>query len=499
MNQDSAYNQLMAKKKEIRLLGTIQQTLYWDQVTTMPTKAATWRGDQSAFLSGLLHETSTSPEMKQLMADAENEKSNLPDLHPEKVNVAKLKRTMLREQRLDAKFVEKLSRCRINGYHAWEKAKKEKKFELFAGPLAELVELKLEAADRLGYETNPWDTLAQDFEWGVSSKELDRIFTPLQQELTKLVKQLDREPYDHCPKLVGGAYPIEKQKELTKQLVREFGFSEENGYIAESSHPFSITLGPDDFRITTRFMPNDLMSGFMATAHEIGHSLYERGLPKSPIGTPLAEAVSSGIHESQSLFWENRIARSQPFAEKWFSAFSKVFPEIFDGKTPAGFFEAINRVKPDFIRVEADEVTYSLHVIIRFEIEKALINDGLSVKELPELWNAKIKDYLGLEVQDIAKGCLQDVHWSEGLFGYFPSYALGHLMSAQFCETMEKDLGPINQMIASNQYPKILEWLNTNIHKKGNILDAPQLMQEITGEQLSEKAFISYLKKKFLD
>ncbi len=259
-----------------------------------------------------------------------------------------------------------------------------------------------------------------------------------------------------------------------------------------------MTIGPNDYRITTRYLPKDPMSSFFATIHEIGHSLYEQGLPVEYWGTPRGEAVSSGIHESQSLFWENRVGRSKAFTNYWYPQFKKNFPSQFKGASEDGFYHAVNKVAPSYTRVEVDEVCYSLHIILRYEIERDLINGKLEVADIPEIWNKKMIDYLAITPQNDVQGCLQDVHWSEGLFGYFPSYALGHLISAQFVEKMEQDIGSLEKLIESQRFDKVLSWLRVNIHTLGRSYEAPELIQKISGKSLSEKPFLDYLKKKYI-
>ena len=492
------YTNLMAYQKGISALRSVESVVYWDQATVMPNMAAGYRGEQMAELAKVVHARVTSAEYSDLLAAAEQEVAQASLDDPERVNVAKLKRSFEKQKLLPEDFVVKFSRARVAGSKAWESAKKEQNFNIFAEPLHRLVEMAKEKAAFFSGRRTPYDVLLEDFEYGTTSQDLDLVFNPLKSELIPLIKKFSALADIEAPRLGGREFDVRKQEKLTLELLGELGFAKEDGYIATSSHPFSCTLGPSDFRITTRYLKNELMSSFMATAHEVGHSLYERGLPKEHFGTPLGEAASAGVHESQSLFWENRVARSRPFLKSWLGKFQEAFPAAFEGADAESFYRAVNRVEPGFIRVEADEVTYSMHIIIRYEIEKSLINEGLQVSEIPEIWNEKYKDYLGISPGNVAEGCLQDVHWSEALFGYFPSYALGHLMSAQLTESMEKDLGSMDQLLLSGSYDKIRSWLQGSIHRLGNLKDAPDLILDISGQRLSEKPFLRYLNNKFV-
>ena len=493
----SYYNELVKHQKEISLLDSVNSVLFWDKTTVMPPAATEYRGEQMALLANLSHQRQTSSTYSDLLNKADEELAGLSETDVRRINVQKLKRDNERASRLPEEFVTEFSKAQVAGGAAWEKAKRAKDFSLFAEPLEKLVNLARKKAGYFDSSASVYDTLIQDFEWGTHKEDLDRIFPPLKKELIALVQRLSEAKVPQAPVLSGMDYDEAKQRVLTEKLFDELGFSKDNGAAAISSHPFSCTLGADDFRITTRFLNNELMSGFMATAHEIGHSLYERGLPSEHRGTPVGSAVSSGIHESQSLFWENRVGRSQAFLSRWFPTFKEQFPEAFAGGSESDFYHAVNKVTPSLIRVEADEVTYCLHIIIRYEIEKALLDENMEVGQLPEVWNQKYREYLGITPPDDGVGCLQDIHWAEGLFGYFPSYALGHLISAQFSENMEKDLGSVEALITGGEFRTVLGWLRRHIHNKGGVLDAPELIEEITGKPLSEEAFISYLRAKY--
>jgi carboxypeptidase Taq len=458
----------------------------------MPPAASSYRAEQNALLAKTKHEKSTSKQYEKALLDAFEEVVVLDDSHPNKIQVSRLKESFDKNKKISSDLVERLAKASVKGSACWEKAKEKRDSKLFLDELSNLVSLAKEKAESYGYEECAYDALISDFEPELKVKDFDALYNPLKVELSSMVKGLS----PRQTKLVNeGDYDLEAQRKLTTKLAQELGFDFENGAIAESSHPFSITMGNNDFRITTRYLKDDPFSSFYATAHEIGHSLYERGLTKELFGTPLGEAASAGVHESQSLFWENRVCRSPEFISNWYADIKNSFSQMNE-YSEKDLCQLINKVEPSFVRVEADETTYSLHIIIRYEIEKMLFSGEIEVLDVESVWNELYKKYLGLEVKDPRLGCLQDVHWSEGLFGYFPSYALGHILSAQFSEKMQADLGDLNPLIKNCEYEKILSWLGTNIHSKGQQYRAKGLIKNITGEDISSAAFVRYLNAK---
>ena len=488
----TAYDKLMELQLELKLWDTIQSISFWDQLTVMPKNSGEFRGEQNAILAKTRHKLITSSEYEDAVLKASEDAQNLPENNDSKIQVKRLKETFERSKKLSSDLVSRLAKASVAGSTAWEKSKLESNTAIFLNELENLVVLAKEKAEAYGYEKCPYDALIEDFEPEMTSEDFDTLYNPMKDELSQLVQEAkDAKGF----KEVSGVFPSPKQEKLSRELAQELGFSFDNGAIMTSSHPFSITMGSNDFRITTRYLEDEPFSGFYSTAHEVGHSLYERGLVKPLFGTPLGEAATAGVHESQSLFWENRVCRSPEFLENWHSNITSAF-EPFQSWSKSELCRTVNRVKPDFKRVEADESTYSLHIIIRYEIEKLLFAGQLEAHEVETAWNESYKKYLGLTVEDPKLGCLQDVHWSEGLFGYFPSYALGHILSAQFSETMDKDLGGLDKRIAEKDYASILSWLDKSVHSKGRKHHAKDLIKEISGENLSSSAFIKYLKKK---
>lgn len=489
------YENLAKNWREAHLLGSIGGVLSWDQQTGMPPLAAAFRGEQMGYVAQLAHHTLTSESYQKDLEQAREETEKLPPRDHRRRNVERAQRSLLREKQLPPALVNDLTSAATTGQTAWEEAKRRRDFALFEAPLQRILDLSREKARVLGFEKNPYDGLLPDFEWGVDSAQLDLLFRPLQTALTQLLNRANSSRSQPFASM-GKSFDPKKQEELGQLLARELGFHFDDGVLLTSVHPFSTTLGPRDFRITTRYVADDFLSSYSAVAHEVGHSLYERGLPKEWDGQPAGQAASAGIHESQSLFWEKRVAQSQAFLGQWLAKFQAAFPGQLDELEGNDLFRLANRVKSSLIRVDADEVTYCLHIIIRYELEKALINDGLKVSEIPELWNQKYRHYLGIEPKHAGEGCLQDVHWSCGAFGYFPSYALGHLFSAQMSEAMEADLGPLDAVIEAKNLAGIRQWLGAKVHSRGALYDSMDLIQDVTGRPLSIEPFVAYLNRK---
>lgn len=489
------YPKLLETWHRVHLYQSSAAVLGWDQQCAMPQEAAAFRGEQIGFLSQLAHEAMVSPSYETALLRAADELAGCDPLDPRRRNVERALRSLKREKSLSPELVNQWSQATVVGQSAWEEAKRKRDFSIFKPALAHIVALSRQKAELFGYEKTPYDALLPDFEWGFDSQSLDAIFLPLQKELSALLRSCQERRDVRFPELGSGFDPVQ-QEVLGRELAAQLGFSFDDGVLLTSAHPFSTTLGPRDFRITTRYAENDFFSSFSAVAHEVGHSLYERGLPAELLGQPVGSAASAGIHESQSLFWEKRIAQSRPFLKAWAEKFKRAFPTQLAELDGEQLYRLANRVRPSFIRVDADEVSYSLHIIIRYELEKALINDNLPLDELPRLWDEKYEAYLGIRPRHLAEGCLQDVHWSCGAFGYFPSYALGHLFSAQFAEKMDRDLGSLEGRIEAHDFSSIRQWLGREVHSRGATFDSNELMRTITGRELSIEPFIRYLRQK---
>ncbi len=505
----NAWKKLGDYLRETQLLGTIQSTLYWDQNTSMPKAAAPWRGEQLSLLAKVLHARQSSEQFELLLQEAKLEfkkECQTNDLNHKHVleksrNIELLEKDLNRQKNLDPELIAQLAIAKAQGYQSWQEAKNKGDFLSFAPALRTLIALRQEEACQLSEPRTCWETLAQPYEPDLSIKRIRELFEPLRKCLPELVQNIKSLKRNNLP---NWDLDDNSQNELCNLLLKQWSRDSNNTHIAKSPHPFSITLGPNDFRITTRIVRGQPLSCFLATAHEWGHSLYEQGLPSQShqwFAWPLGQATSMGLHESQSLFWENRIARSFAFSEKFWKEFVKVGAPL---NSPIELWRAMNPLMPGLNRVESDELTYGLHILIRTDLEIALLEEGLEVNDLPKEWNQRYKDLLGISPENDRQGCLQDVHWSEGAFGYFPSYLLGHLISAQLTETMSNDISidnlksvnPIDECIRQGKESVLISWLRSNVHTHGRQLNAEQLVELVTGRKLSSNSFLNYLTKK---
>ena len=497
---ETQWDKLGAYLKETQILGSIQSTLYWDQNTGMPKKGASWRSDQLTYIAKILHKRNSSEEFLDLIKAAENElnsyletSSNLQIIQSKKRNIELLITEFNRQNNLDPKLVECLARSKSKGYESWQEAKKKSDFKIFLPFFEDLIKLRIEEANQISDKHTPWETLAQPFEPDLTLEWLNNIFMPLKETIPSLLSDLKKSEKYHWD------LNPESQQNLCSKLLDEFGRDKDLVVVAKSPHPFSITLGPDDYRITTRIVKGEPFSSFLATAHEWGHSVYEQGLPSQShqwFAWPLGQATSMGVHESQSLFWENRIVKSKSFSKRFFKYFVS---EGCSLNNHSELWKSINHMQAGFNRVEADELTYGLHILIRTELEIDLIQGDLEAKDVPSEWNKRYEDLLGVRPSNDAEGCLQDVHWSEGAFGYFPSYLLGHLISAQITSKMERELGLIDNLVENGEYGKIIFWLKNNVHNYGRSVNSMELVNKVTGEELTSNYFVNHLRSKLKD
>jgi carboxypeptidase Taq len=484
-----------------RLLGSIQSTLYYDQNTVMPPQGAPWRGEQLALLAGQLHARQSSEAYAELVAAVETEidAASPPQLRR---NLELLHLELNRQRCLDPALVTRLAQAQSRGNALWQEARRQNDFASFAPALAELVSLRQEQARQLAaaetVQRSPWEVLAQPFEPEISKARLWELFTPLVRDLPGLLDQARGLPSPNNAVAASIDLSEPNQETLCAELLDSWGYDPSRCQRSRSAHPFSCTVGPSDFRITTRVVPNQPFSAFLATAHEWGHSLYEQGLPHGDdhyFPWPLGEATSMGVHESQSLFWECRVARGKAFALRWQPRFAQILGGDAWGGAQ-GFWRALNPMRAGLIRVEADEVSYCLHIVLRFELEQALLEQDMAVEELPGAWNRRMDDLLGLTPSSDSEGCLQDIHWAEGLFGYFPSYALGHLISAQLAQSLEAELGPIDARVANGDEAALRGWLAREVWPHGRGCDGEELVQRVSGRPLAAEPFLTYLKHK---
>jgi carboxypeptidase Taq len=495
----NAYQQLVEKSKTIAGYTSVLNLLHWDQETYMPSGAISPRSDQISQISALIHGEITSPAFKNLLERLVHMGSGKPKAkHLKKYQHVVLRewhRDHCRAVKLPSSFIKNFSQVTSEASQIWAVAKKSNNFKLFAPFLSKIVKLNQEKANILGFNDHIYDALLENYEPCVTSARVSHIFGGLQKELVALLAKIKKAKQIDA-RFLQKPMKEETQRELAHYFASQMPIDPAFSRLDVSSHPFSMALHPHDSRITTRFVPNLFMSNIFSVLHESGHSMYEMGLPLEHWGTPLCEAASLSVHESQSRWWETLIGRSLPFWKRYYPILQKKVPHLRSISLDR-FYRSINRVAPSFIRVEADEVTYGLHVILRFEIEKQLISGSLSVSDLPEAWNAKFKELFGLTPPDDASGCLQDIHWSLGDFGYFPTYALGNLLAAQFFSTFEKKHPDWATRVQKGDLAFIREWLRQNIHRWGRTYYTDELIKKVTGKPLSEAPYCHYLKTKY--
>lgn len=509
--------QLIELKKrlaDISHINTALSLLYWDQETYMPAKATDVRAENVSYISGLAHKMFIDFNKDKLLSKLKIALDEKKIKGKDAVIVYHTWRSYEREKKLPEVFVKELSYTTSKAQHIWADARAKNKFELFAPWLSKIVTLKRTEARYVGFNKkngSPYDALIDTYEPGITTEETSKILNDLKDFLIPFLKKIQEAEkskdigLSQKPAIVQiKDIPVDKQFAFNISIAKTLGFDLEAGKIAESTHPFSMGIHPHDVRFTTRYKKEDMFYAIGSTIHEAGHALYEQGLPAEHSGTPLAEAISLGIHESQSRMWENTVGKSKEFFTWLAKQIQKEFGDCFE-KTASGqsaitaqnLYEHLNTVKPSFIRTDADEVTYNLHIIIRFEIERELIEGSIEVKDVPQIWKSKMRDYLGVNVTTDALGCLQDVHWSAGLFGYFPTYSFGNLYSAQFWNTLLKENPHAYKQIAKGEFKDILAWLRKHIHGHGRTYSATALVKKVTGEELNSKYFAEYLEKKY--
>ena len=491
MNSDyQIYQSLLRKLADVQYsIGVLN----WDQETYMPPKGAATRAQQISTLSGIAHSMSTSTELGSVLDRLENN-STLTD--KEKRNVYQSLRAYRLNQKYPQSFVEEMSMCVSATFQAWQKAKQENDFSSYAPQLEKLVKLKRRECEIAGYTGHPYDALLDQFEPGSKTADLTVLFEDVRAQLVDFVKGLAARPQNNDD-FMFLEYDKTKQWDFGLELLRQMGYDFGAGRQDLSGHPFTTNFGPSDVRVTTRVSENNLNEMIWSCIHEGGHALYEQGLPEEEYGMPSGEYLSLGIHESQSRLWENNVGRGLSYWKCNLPRLKEIFPENLKNVRPEQFFKAINKVQPSLIRTNADELTYHFHILIRFEIEKALIEGSVEVKDLPELWNSKYREYLGLEVPSDSKGVLQDIHWSHGSFGYFPTYSLGSFYAAQFYHFASLEIPGLEMEIEKGNLKPLLSWLRSRVHAFGKLYSAEELCIRISGKKLDFRFFMDYARKKY--
>ena len=460
----------------------------------MPAKGAQARGEMMAWLAGQRHQQLTDGRTGELLSALEEASLDADQA----ANVREMRRMHDQAVCLPQSFVETFAKARSEALVAWQEARSASDFEAFKPSLERLIALTREKIDLLGVTSTPYDVLLDEYEVGMTVEDYDPLFAGLRARLVPLLQAItaaqSSTPEPSLPE--GLRFSVDAQKVFCKAVSANMGFDFEAGRMDASTHPFSAGLWPGDTRFTTRFDEADPFSCLYAVMHETGHALYEQGLDHEHRFTPRGGAVSLGVHESQSRFWENQIGRTQAFWKAALPWFNEAFPDA-PTWSEVDLNQLANRVERGFIRVEADEVTYNLHVMIRYEIEKQLFNGDLAVDDLPTVWNTMFKEWFDLDVPEDRLGCLQDIHWSMGAFGYFPTYTLGNLYAAQLLEAMSKDLGDIDERVASGDWEPMLAWLGPRIHLRGSQVTPAQLIEDATGSPPSPEPFLRYVEEKY--
>jgi len=490
----ATYEQFIERVKELQTSRAIEALLDWDQETYMPKRAAEDRANQIALIAGLSHEKLTADELGDLLARLEKE--DLGDDHVAKTNVREVRREFDRAIKLPKSLVQEIARTSTLAKDAWVAARQESDFAKFASYLERLLDLKRQVADLIGWTTEPYDALMDEFEPGAKVAEVQKVFDAVKAELVPLVAAVKGAPRQPDKSIRQRHCPRESQDVFNRRIVEAMGLDFEAGRIDVSTHPFCTGMSPRDVRFTTRYDERYLPMSLFGVMHEAGHALYEQGLDAAHTGTPMAQSVSLGIHESQSRFWENQVGRSRPFWQHFYPQLQDTFPSLGDVALDDWVF-VINTVEPSLIRVEADEVTYGLHIMLRFGLERKMLQKEIAVQDVPEAWNAGMKELLGIVPPDDARGCLQDIHWSMGIFGYFPTYALGNLYAAQFFAAAKRAMPDLEEQLARGELQPLREWLRANIHCHGKRYRANELIKVVSGSELSHRPFIDYLHAKF--
>jgi carboxypeptidase Taq len=493
----ATYERLCAHVRETALLASAQSLLGWDERTKLPPAGAPYRAEQMSYLAGAIHKRETAIEFGEWLTVLEDSPLVGDPRSDAGVDLANLRRDYDRKVKLPQSLVEELARLSVEGQQTWAEARKANDFARFKPLLERTVELKRQEAAAIGYDDTPYDALLDEYEPGAKTAEVARVLAGLRDQLVPLVAEIAASSRRPNLEPLKRRFPINVQEEFGRRAVDAMGYDFAAGRIDVTDHPFCTTLGPRDVRLTTRYDENFLPGAFFSTLHEAGHGIYEQGLPADRYGLPTGQAVSLGIHESQSRMWENMVGRSRAFWEHFFPQAKSVFGETLHDMQLDDFYFAVNDVRPSLIRTESDEATYNLHILVRFELEQALLVDELGVADLPAAWREKYRHYLGIEPPNDSDGVLQDVHWSSGAIGYFPTYTLGNLYAAQFFEQAARELGDLHAMFRRGEFLPLRDWLRKNIHVQGRRYPAAELARRVTGEPLSHDALMRHLRGKF--
>lgn len=494
-NLDTTFEKLLAHSCETAMLASIESLLGWDERTLMPAAAGDYRAEQITFLAGMIHKRRTDPQVGGWLSALAGSET---DPHNDRgATVRELKRRYDREVKLPQSLVEELARTAVLGQQAWVTARANNDFKAFQPLLEKTFKLKRESAEAIGYTETAYDALLDDFEPGARTSQVATVLAGLRDQLVPLVAEIRESGRTQKIDLLTRHYSRDAQERFATHAAAKVGFDFNRGRLDVTHHPFCTGLGPNDCRITTRYDEHHFPGAFFGVLHEAGHGIYDQGLRAEWYGLPPGDAVSLGIHESQSRMWENLVGRSRAFWQHFYPAAQQAFPGALADVPLEDFYGAINDVRPSLIRVEADEATYNLHILVRFELEQALLDGDLKADDLPGAWNEKYQHYLGISPPTDSDGVLQDIHWSAGLVGYFPTYSLGNLYASQFFEQADADLGGLSPQFANGQFEPLKNWLREKIHRPGQCFPADKLVQNVTGKPLSHAPLMRHLRGKF--
>lgn len=490
---------LLELSKQIHTLASVERLLFWDQETMMPEGAIDIKSLQQKEIATILHQKRTSKEYASALSkfiDLETGEIKKKGLSEEWMsNLTSLQKDYAKQVKLPESFVKELAEASSKSTHIWIEARKNDDFNLFCPYLENIIHLMKRKADYLGYEDHPYNALIDEYEPEMTVKKLDSLFIPLEKELISLTKMASQNKVDDA--FLAGHFEEGVQKKLYTELLEAMGLKKPLFRLDHSAHPFCMAIHPTDLRLTTHFHSKGFFDALSATMHEGGHGLYEQGLKIENFGLPTGEASSMGVHESQSKFWETCIGMSLPFCKGYFPLLQKAFGKELGSISVETFYKAINKVTPSFIRIHADEVTYGLHIILRYEIEKGFMEGKYQVKDLPEIWNEKMQKLLGITPPKMSQGCLQDIHWASALFGYFPTYALGNLYAAELFLAIKKAYPDYEKRLENKEYLFMAEWLESKVHVFGRMYPPEKLISRATGKAVSSTPFLHYLKEKY--
>ncbi|MEK3723559.1 carboxypeptidase M32 [Paenibacillus sp. FSL H8-0034] len=473
--------------------------IYWDMRTGAPKKGIATRSEVVGVLSGEHFKMSVANEMGEWLDYFSDPEQDARLNRVERKIVAECKKDYDRSKRIPPQKYQDYVVLTSQSESVWEEAKHNSDYAIFQPYLEKIVAANLEFIDLWGYQGHKYNTLLDMYEPGMTVAKLDQVFGALREKVVPLLSAIQASKHKPETGFLKQTFDKEQQKKFSLFILGQMGYDFDAGRLDETVHPFATGLNPGDVRITTRYLLDDVNSALFGTIHEGGHALYEQNISPDLIGTPLCTGTSMGIHESQSRFWENMIGRSRPFWNRYYQDVQKHYPGQFDSVRVEDFYRATNEVKPSLIRIEADELTYNLHIMVRYEIEKELFSESVRVADLPEVWNEKYRDYLGIAPTTNGEGVLQDVHWSGGAFGYFPSYALGNMYAAQMMRTIRKELPDFDGLLEAGNLIPIKEWLSEKVYRHGKLLTPTEIITEVTGEELNPDYLVDYFQEKYGD